>query len=195
MYVCFDWLSKRNCAWWISNNGNNMWWKKTPKITSVGQRRCLGACCRFCKTHHQPQHWACTCSLGAAPGSRRYSGAILWTSALTVSLRFSSSLWLSGTQCCIDLGQHAGWNSFSQFLEIPRSALPSDYFSLKGFQSPGQPISCHYFQTLSSWPIMSWQPSSFFIYPCTYVFMKIGVYIGNYWYFLYFTTGNPSFIL
>ena len=52
----------------------------------------LRACCGFCPKHHQPQLWAWICSLGGAPGSRRYSGAILWTSALTATLKFSSSL-------------------------------------------------------------------------------------------------------
>ena len=52
----------------------------------------LGAWCGFCPTYHQPLLWACTCSLGAAPVSRRDSGSILWTSALTATLRFSFSL-------------------------------------------------------------------------------------------------------
>lgn len=46
-----------------------------------------------CSTQHTIHtNSACTCSLAATPGSRRYSGAILWTYALTATVRFSSSL-------------------------------------------------------------------------------------------------------
>ena len=88
----------------------------------------LGTSCRFCSTHHQPHLKACTCSLGAAPGSSRYYGALLWTSTLTATLRFSSSLWLSSYWGCTDLRQYFHWISFLRFLEIPRSALHSGPF-------------------------------------------------------------------
>ena len=53
------------------------------------------ACRGFLSTHSPSHHSACPCSLATAPGSRRCSGAVLWTSALTATPRVSSSLWLS----------------------------------------------------------------------------------------------------
>ena len=113
-----------------------------------------------------------------APGSRKDSGAILWTSALTATLRFSSSLWLHSPQGCIGLEQWAVWISFFLFLEMPRSALPSGLFMIQRLSEPCRPPApCNSHPTLSSQPISSLQPSSLLRYHCTSVQMKVGVYI------------------
>ena len=96
----------------------------------------LSACWGFPWTHHQLQLCDCSCSLAAEPGSRRYSGALLWTYAVTATLRFSSSLWLSSPLGCTGHGQYAHWISFLWFLEIPRMPLQVGYFPLKILQSP-----------------------------------------------------------
>ena len=92
----------------------------------------LGAWCGVPPTHHQPlpQH------LGAAPRSRRDSGAILWTSALTATLRFSSSLWLSSCHGGLALGLM--WVVFpsSNFWKYQNVPLQVGYFSLKDCQRP-----------------------------------------------------------
>ena len=73
-------------------------------------QRPLGACCGFLSTHSPSHHSACTCSLATAPGSRRCSGAVLWTPALTATLRFSSSLCLSRPPGRHWLGAICSWN-------------------------------------------------------------------------------------
>ena len=93
----------------------------------------LVTCCRFCSTHHQPQLRAYTCSLGAACGSSMYYGALLWTSTLTATLRFSSSLWLSSHQGCIDLRKYFPSSAFLNYQEVP---FLVGSFSLKGIKSP-----------------------------------------------------------
>lgn len=70
-------------------------------------------------TRPQAQLYACTCSLGAEPGSTRSSGALLWTPALTAPLTGSFLLRL-----IMDLGPYAGWISFLLLPEIPRCAIP-----------------------------------------------------------------------
>ena len=105
----------------------------------------LEASCWFHQTHHPPHYWAYTCSLGAAPGSRRYSGAILWTSALIATLRFFSSFWLSSPWGCIGLRQYAGWFTSSTFVKYIEGPFKVGYFSHKGFRalSPNYPMPCH----------------------------------------------------
>ena len=76
----------------------------------IKKTQTFGACCGFHPTHHQTQFWAYTCSLRVAPGSRRFSGAILWICALTATLSFSS-LWISSHWGCIGPRQYAGWIS------------------------------------------------------------------------------------
>ena len=65
----------------------------------------LWAGCGFGPTHNQAHLWICICSLGDAPGSRRHSGALVWTSVLTATLMFSSSLWLSSLVAAKALGK------------------------------------------------------------------------------------------
>lgn len=129
----------------------------------------LGACCGFCPRHHQPEISACTCSPGAAPGSRRYSGAILWTFALTASLMSSSSLWLSSppglpwpwTICWLDLVL-LSWNT-NKCLSKWAISLSKVFRALR----PTYPLPLC---SLSSPPIMSWQPSSF-LYICAHIYL------------------------
>ena len=110
-----------------------------------------GSCCGFHLTDHQPQLWAWTCRHGVSHGSSRYSGAIVWTSALTATLRLSSSLWISSPQDCIGLGQCAGGISFLHVLKISRRALQSGLFlSQRLLEHWGKPTQYHSTQTLSS---------------------------------------------
>lgn len=52
---------------------------------------------------------ALTCwSLGAAPGARGGSGALVWTSARTAPLRLASSLWLGSPRGCLVRGPSMG---------------------------------------------------------------------------------------
>lgn len=96
----------------------------------------LGACrgCAPLNTPSAPRRglpiWslaALTCSsllLGAAPGARRGSGALVWTSARTAPRRLSS-LWLSSPWGCIVWGPEDGGLSFPpRSQERPRRALP-----------------------------------------------------------------------
>ena len=131
-------------------------WKQTQ--TSEG----------FHQTHHPAYLWECTCSL--APGSKRYSGAILWTSALTATVRFSSSLWL------LSLGNMLVGFPSSTFLKYQEGPFQVGYFS-KSFRSLRQTTPCHTIQNLSSWHINSWPPSLHFRYPCINGLMKIVAYI------------------
>ena len=87
-------------------------------------QRPLGACCGFLSTHSPSHHSACTCSLAAAPGSRRCSGAVLWTPALTATLRFSSSLCLSRPPGRHWLGAICSWNGLPPQLPPPRPPPP-----------------------------------------------------------------------
>ena len=134
-----------------------------------------GSCCMFCSIQHQPQHWACTCSLAAAPGSRRYSGAILWTPALIASLRFSSSLWLSHHPGLHWLGAICSLN-FLPPLSKWRYTKKCQYMWVislaKVFRALRATTPCHSSQTFSSQPIISWQPSSLCSDPCNDVLMK-----------------------
>ena len=87
----------------------------------------LGACrgCAPLNTPSAPRRglpiWslaALTCSsllLGAAPGARRGSGALVWTSARTAPRRLSS-LWLSSPWGCIVWGPEDGGLSFPSAL-------------------------------------------------------------------------------
>lgn len=87
----------------------------------------LGACrgCAPLNTPSAPRRglpiWslaALTCSsllLGAAPGARRGSGALVWTSARTAPRRLSS-LWLSSPWGCIVWGPEDGGLSFPHSL-------------------------------------------------------------------------------
>lgn len=130
----------------------------------------LCACCGFWSKHKQPQYWACTFSLGVS------SVDILWTSSLTETLGLSSSLWLSGPRGCTGLGQYANWIYFPCNFVMQKSVLPSWLFLSRSLSEYwGQHMPHHYIQNLSSRPIMSWQPSSFFIYTGTYIFMKTDV--------------------
>ena len=119
-----------------------------PSCTE-NNHKCLSACWGFLSTNHQSQLCACNCSLAAAPGSRRYSGAQLLIPALTAILRFSSSLWLSSPLDCTSHGQYAHWICFLCFLEIPRSAFPGGLFLSQNFTEAWvQIITCHFFQAL-----------------------------------------------
>ena len=55
----------------------------------------LGGWCGFQPTHNQPLLWASTWSFGAAPGSITDSGTVFWTSGVTATLWYSSSLSLA----------------------------------------------------------------------------------------------------
>lgn len=100
----------------------------------------------------------CACHLRAAPGARRHSGAVLWTSALTAPLRVSSSGWPSNTWAALALGNRlAPYYSFSlcndQQVPFPVGSFP--------LPLQGHPILSHSVQRLSSRPILSGQHSSF----------------------------------
>ena len=93
-------------------------------------------------------------SLGAAPRSRRDSGAILWISALTATLRFSSSLWLSSCHGGLALGLM--WVVFpsSNFWKYQNVPLQVGSFSLKDCQRPDA-NRCHATPFKHSAPIPS----------------------------------------
>ena len=137
-------------------------------------QRPLGACCGFLSTHSPSHHSACTCSLATAPGSRRCSGAVLWTPALTATLRFSSSLCLSRPPGRHWLGAICSWNGLPPQLRCRRRGRPRRRPDLARRANPGGPLlsqrlsepggpppPCHSMQTFSSQPILSGQPSPF----------------------------------
>ena len=132
------------------------------------------ACRGFLSTHSPSHHSACTCSLAAAPGSRRCSGAVLWTPALTATLRFSSSLCLSRPPGRHWLGAICSWNGLPPQLRCRRRGRPRRRPDLARRANPGGPLlsqrlsepggpppPCHSMQTFSSQPILSGQPSPF----------------------------------
>ena len=132
------------------------------------------ACRGFLATHSPSHHSACPCSLATAPGSRRCSGAVLWTPALTATLRFSSSLCLSRPPGRHWLGAICSWNGLPPQLRCRRRGRPRRRPDLARRANPGGPLlsqrlsepggpppPCHSMQTFSSQPILSGQPSPF----------------------------------
>lgn len=102
-----------------------VWQERVPGAQDTAAHP-LGACrgCAPLNTPSAPRRglpiWslaALTCSslLGAAPGARRGSGALVWTSARTAPLRLSS-LWLSSPWGCIVWGPEDGGLSFPHSL-------------------------------------------------------------------------------
>ena len=135
-------------------------------------QRPLGACCGFLSTHSPSHHSACTCSLAAAPGSRRCSGAVLWTPALTATLRFPPLSASAAPQGGTGWGQYAPGMAFPRSCrrrgrprrrpDLARRANPGGPLLSQRLSEPGgPPPPCHSMQTFSSQPILSGQPSPF----------------------------------
>lgn len=162
----------------------------------------LGACrgCAPLNTPSAPRRglpiWslaALTCSsllLGAAPGARRGSGALVWTSARTAPRRLPS-LWLSSPWGCIVWGPEDGGLSFPSALRkdqegpchvATRSRALSLSLSLalalsrsQGLSGcRGQPPPGLALETLLSTSARACQPASFWIEPCPQVWRKMG---------------------
>ena len=130
--------------------------------------------------------------LGAAPGARRGSGALVWTSARTAPRRLSS-LWLSSPWGCIVWGPEDGGLSFPSALRkdqegpchvATRSRARSLSLSLslalarsrsQGLSGcRGQPPPGLALETLLSTSARACQPASFWIEPCPQVWRKMG---------------------
>ena len=78
-----------------------------------------------------------------------YSGALVWTSARTSSLRLSSALWLSNPRGCTDGVCLGGRGHMFKLGLLPPASMKYQlvpfkmgYFTLKSFQSPEAPL-CH----------------------------------------------------
>ena len=148
----------------------------------------------YARKHHLPHLWACTWSLGAAPGSKRYFWCHLVESALTATLRFSSSLWLCSPRSALAFGNMLIWLLSTIVLEYQEVPLQVGYFSLKAIHSPEANLT-HAIPFKHSAPNPCHDSILPFItYTYTYAFRKIGVYIWNYWFFLYFPNDIPSFL-
>lgn len=90
------------------------------------------------------------------------------------------------------LGSMLGGFSSSTFLQYQELPSQVGYLS-KSFRAL-RPVYSNALHSLSSPAVMSGHHLSLFIYACTFVIMKTGVYIRNYGFFLNFPTVIPSFI-
>ena len=125
-------------------------------------------------------------SLDSRPWSCTGVQEVLWghlvdTSALTATLRFSSSLWLSSPWATLSLGNllvDFPSPSFFKYQEVPNKVA---HVSLKVFQNPEANLF-HTNPLKPSAPYPSCRDSilQFFIYSCTFVYVDTGVCICNY---------------
>ena len=83
-----------------------------------------------------PHLGASTCSLGAAPASGLHSGAILWTLALTATLRFASRLSLKIPGPAQSRGNMLDPFLSSTFLKYGETPFQVGLFPRRGFQIP-----------------------------------------------------------